>query len=97
MAVALTPVAFFTVTVISISLMLGLSFVMFVLAMSVFIYRCAGLACENSRFSSLFAGDVARGRTYATQRQKFHTDDVYIIYLVVMGFQMQVRSILSFS
>ena len=60
MAVALTPVAFFTVTVISISLMLGLSFVMFVLAMSVFIYRCAGLACENSRFSSLFAGDVAR-------------------------------------
>ena len=31
--------AFFTVTVISISLMLGLSFVMFVLAMSVFIER----------------------------------------------------------
>ena len=35
------------------------------------------LACENSRFSSLFAaGDVSRGGTCATQRQKFHTDDV---------------------
>ena len=34
------------------------------------------LACENIRFSSLFAaGDVSRGRTSATQRQKFHTDD----------------------
>ena len=88
--------AFYIVTVISILLMLGLSFVMFVLAMSVFIYRCAGLACENSRFSSLFAGDIARGRTYATQRQKFHTDDVYISYLIVMGFQKQVCSILSF-
>ena len=75
-AVELTPVAFFTVTVILISLMLGLSFVTFVLAMSVFIYRC-GPACENSRFSSLFgAGEVARGGTSATQRQKFHTDDV---------------------
>ena len=32
---------------------------------------------ENSRFSSLFAaGDVSRGGTSATQRQKFHTDDV---------------------
>ena len=35
------------------------------------------LACENSCFSSLFAaGDVSRGGTCATQRQKFHTDDV---------------------
>ena len=34
------------------------------------------LACKNSRFSSLFAaGDVSRGGTSATQRQKFHTDD----------------------
>ena len=34
------------------------------------------LACENIRFSSLFAArDVARGGTSATQRQKFHTDD----------------------
>ena len=36
------------------------------------------LACENIRFSSLFAaGDVSRGRTSATQRQKFHTDDAH--------------------
>ena len=35
-----------------------------------------GVACENIRFSSLFvAGDVSRGGTSATQRQKFHTDD----------------------
>ena len=35
------------------------------------------LACENSRFSSLFAAvDVSHGGTSATQRQKFHTDDV---------------------
>ena len=35
------------------------------------------LACENSRFSSLFAAwDVSRGETSATQRQKFHTIDV---------------------
>ena len=34
------------------------------------------LACENIRFSSLFAaGDVSRGGTSATQRQKFHSDD----------------------
>ena len=31
---------------------------------------------KNIRFSSLFAtGDVSRGGTSATQRQKFHTDD----------------------
>ena len=31
---------------------------------------------ENIRFCSLFAaGDVLRGGTSATQRQKFHTDD----------------------
>ena len=35
------------------------------------------LTRENSRFSSLFAArDVSRGGTSATQRQKFHTDDV---------------------
>ena len=34
------------------------------------------LALENIRFSMLFtAGDVSRGGTSATQRQKFHTDD----------------------
>ena len=56
------------------------------------------LACENIRFSSLFAaGDVSRGGTSATQRQKLHTDDainVYIINRVVMGFQIQICTIL---
>ena len=34
------------------------------------------IACENIRFSSLFAvGDVSHGGTSATQRQKFYTDD----------------------
>ena len=34
------------------------------------------IACENIRFSSLFAaGDISRGGTSATRRQKFHTDD----------------------
>ena len=34
------------------------------------------VALENIRFSSLFAdGDVSRGGTSVTQRQKFHTDD----------------------
>ena len=36
----------------------------------------SAVACENIRFSSLFAaGDVSRGGTSTTQRQKFHTDD----------------------
>ena len=35
------------------------------------------IACENVRFSSLFVdGDVWRGGTSATQRQKFHTESV---------------------
>ena len=39
-------------------------------------YTHSPIACENIRFSSLFvAGDVSRGGTSATQRQKFHTDD----------------------
>ena len=34
------------------------------------------VVCKNIRFYSLFAaGDVLRGRTAATQWQKFHTDD----------------------
>ena len=34
------------------------------------------LACENIRFSSLFAaGDVSRRGMSVTQRQKFHTND----------------------
>ena len=37
----------------------------------------ATLACENIRFSTLFAaGDVSCRGTSATQWQKFHTDDV---------------------
>ena len=51
------------------------------------------LACENICFSFLFAaGDVSQEGTSATQQRKFHTDDainVYIINLVVMGFQIQ--------
>ena len=35
------------------------------------------IACENSRFSSLFADeDVSQGIISATQRQKLYTDDV---------------------
>ena len=35
------------------------------------------VACENSRFPSRFATEnVSRGKTSATRRQKFHTDDV---------------------
>ena len=34
------------------------------------------VACENIRFSTLFAaGDVSRGGTSATPRHKFHADD----------------------
>ena len=36
----------------------------------------SSVACEDIRFSSLFAaGDVSLGGTSVTQRQKFHTDD----------------------
>ena len=42
----------------------------------IFHANCEKIACENIRFSSLFAaGAVSRGGTSATQRQKFHTDD----------------------
>ena len=38
-------------------------------------YAAYYVACENIRFCNLFAaGDVSRGGTSATQRQKFHTD-----------------------
>ena len=37
---------------------------------------CLFVACENIRFSSLFAArDVSQEVTSVTQRQKFHTDD----------------------
>ena len=61
------------------------------------------IACENSCFSLLFAtGDVSRGGTSATQWQKFHTDDGNQclhnkINAVVMGFPLQICSILLFS
>ena len=43
--------------------------------------RVFWLACENIHFSLLFAdGDVSHGGTYATQRQKFHTDDVKSVW-----------------
>ena len=39
--------------------------------------KVQNIACQNSCFFSLLvAGDVSRGGTSATQRQKFHTDDV---------------------
>ena len=38
-------------------------------------YAAYYVDCENIRFSRLFAaGDVSRGGTSATERQKFHTD-----------------------
>ena len=40
------------------------------------VFSTLKLACEDIRFSSLFAtGDVSRGGMSVTQRQKFHTDD----------------------
>ena len=45
------------------------------------------VACENIRFSLLFAtGDVSRGGTSAIQWQKFHTDDVWLVDGVVKLF-----------
>ena len=41
-------------------------------------YFHVSVACKNICFSSLFAaGDISRGGTSATQRQKFHTDDAH--------------------
>ena len=41
------------------------------------IFFAKTIACENIRFSTHFAaGDVSLGGMSATQRQKFHTDDV---------------------
>ena len=48
-------------------------------------YADKTVACENIRFSLLFAaGGVSRGGTSATQRQI----NVYIINPVVMGFRI---------
>ena len=52
------------------------------------------LACERQTPLR----DVSRGRTSASQRQKSHTDDVNkFLNPVVMGYQMQICSILRFS
>ena len=60
------------------------------------------LACENIRFSSLFAaGDVSRGGTclrLSDRNSILMTQiNVYLINPVVMGFQMQICPILCFS
>ena len=40
-------------------------------------FQSLHISCENTRFSSLFAdGNVSRGGTSVTQRQKFHIHDV---------------------
>ena len=45
---------------------------------SLSVFRVLSLPCENSRFLTLLAAwDVLRGGTSATQRQKFHIDDVH--------------------
>ena len=75
-----------------------INFTVIFLKMTMSVGSCCSLArdhiaCENIRFSSLFAaGDVSRGGTSATQRQKFHIlmtkINVYIINPVVMGLQI---------
>ena len=56
------------------------------------------LACENIRFSSLFvAEDVSRGGTSATQRQKFHTDDVKSVQNPVRSADWSTEQLHSFS
>ena len=59
---------------------------------------CAIVACENSRFSSLFAAlDVSRGGTSATQRQKFHTDDVKSVQNPVISADWTTEQLHCFS
>ena len=56
------------------------------------------VACENIRFSSLFAaGDVSRGGTSATQRQKFHTDDVKSVWNPVRSADWSTQQLHCFS
>ena len=76
-----------------------INFTVIFLKMTMSVGSCCSLArdhiaCENIRFSSLFAaGDVSRGGTSATQRQKFHTDDA-IQCLHNKWFQIQICPIL---
>ena len=56
------------------------------------------IACENIRFSSLFvAEDVSRGGTSATQRQKFHTDDVKSVQNLVRSADWSTKQLHCFS
>ena len=56
------------------------------------------IACENIRFSSLLvAEDVSRGGTSATQRQKFHTDDVKSVQNPVRSADWSMEKLHCFS
>ena len=56
------------------------------------------LACENIRFCSLFVTeDVQRGGTSATQRQKFHTDDVKSVQNLVRSADWSTEQLHCFS
>ena len=64
--------------------------------------RADACSLRNSCFSLLLAAEVvSRGGKSATQRQKFHIEDVNQCLHnksgIVMGFQMQIWSILRFS
>ena len=61
-------------------------------------YSYRTLACENIRFSSLFAaGDVSRGGTSSIQRQKFHTDDVKYVQNLVRSPDWSTEQLHCFS
>ena len=61
-------------------------------------FSCVWLACENICFSSLFiAEDVSRGGTSATQRQKFHTDDVKSVQNPVRSADWSTEQLCCFS
>ena len=61
-------------------------------------FCCVWLACENICFSSLFiAEDVSRGGTSATQRQKFHTDDVKSVQNPVRSADWSTEQLCCFS
>ena len=58
---------------------------------------CQTLACEKNRFSSLLAaGDLSRGGSSATQRQKFHTDEVKSVRNPVRSADWQTEQLYCF-
>ena len=64
----------------------------------VVVHVYALLACENIRFSSLFAaGDISRGGTSATQWQKFHTYDVKSVRNAVRSADWSAEYLHSFT